>query len=37
MYIPIVAAISANQNVVLRLKGGPVALLRAWAVGLVFC
>ncbi|MHB7562641.1 malonate transporter subunit MadL [Klebsiella pneumoniae] len=27
MYIPIVVAMSANQNVVAALKGGPVALI----------
>ncbi|WP_429498309.1 malonate transporter subunit MadL [Robbsia andropogonis] len=31
MYIPVVVAMSANQNVVAALKGGPVALLSALA------
>jgi malonate transporter MadL subunit len=29
MYIPVVVAMAANQNVVAALKGGPVALLSA--------
>jgi malonate transporter MadL subunit len=31
MYIPVVVAMAANQNVVAALKGGPVALLSALA------
>ena len=31
MYIPVVVALAANQNVVAALKGGPVALLSAVA------
>ncbi|BBA41726.1 MULTISPECIES: malonate transporter subunit MadL [Burkholderia] len=31
MYIPVVVAMAANQNVVAALKGGPVALLAAVA------
>ena len=31
MYIPVVVAMAANQNVVAALKGGPVALLSAIA------
>ena len=34
MYIPIVVAMSANQNVIAALKGGPVALIAG--VGAVF-
>src|SRR5260370_41320769 len=30
MYIPVVVAMAANQNVVAALKGGPVALLSAF-------
>lgn len=30
MYIPVVVAMAANQNVVAALKGGPVALLAAF-------
>lgn len=34
MYIPIVVAMSANQNVIAALKGGPVALIAG--IGAVF-
>ena len=35
MYIPVVVAMAANQNVVAALKGGPVALLSAFAAAAV--
>jgi malonate transporter MadL subunit len=34
MYIPVVVAMAANQNVVAALKGGPVALLSALGAAL---
>ncbi|WP_261534395.1 malonate transporter subunit MadL [Burkholderia multivorans] len=38
MYIPVVVAMAANQNVVAALKGGPVALLAAvGAVAICAC
>lgn len=38
MYIPVVVAMAASQNVVAALKGGPVALLSAFgAVGACVC
>jgi malonate transporter MadL subunit len=38
MYIPVVVAMAAQQNVVAALKGGPVALISALgAVGLCAC
>jgi malonate transporter MadL subunit len=35
MYIPVVVAMAANQNVVAALKGGPVALLAALLAAVV--
>ena len=35
MYIPVVVAMAANQNVVAAIKGGPVALLSAFAAAAV--
>jgi len=35
MYIPVVVAMAANQNVVAALKGGPVALLSAMGAAAV--
>ncbi len=38
LYIPVVVAMAANQNVVAALKGGPVALLAAFgAVAICAC